>query len=348
MNICICGGGNLGHVVTGYLAAKKDYEVSLLTRHPECWSRTLQIYTPEGKTLESTIHHLSANPADLIPQADIILLCLPGYGIADTLKAIRPYLRPQTAVGSIVSSTGFFFEAMDILPPTTTLFGFQRVPFIARLEEYGKSAHLLGYKPSLNIAAYPQPLPIGSGEWLVNTISEMFDTPVTLLGSHYEVSLTNSNPLLHTSRLYSMWHDWHEGITYPVQNQFYSDWTDDASQLLINMDQEFFQLLEVLPVTHGAIPSVLDYYESTDAASLTRKLRSIEAFKGLLSPMKKVGDAYVPDFQSRYFTEDFPYGLAIIHRLLHEHQISCPYINKVYSWGERMIHTSSMTYASNL
>lgn len=338
MNIAICGGGNLGHVVTGYLAAKKEYEVSLLTRHPEPWSHTLQIYTPEGKTLEGTIDHLSANPADLIPQADIVLLCLPGYGIADTLRAICPYLRPQTAVGSIVSSTGFFFEAIDTLPPNTTLFGFQRVPFIARVEEYGKSAHLLGYKPSLSIAAHPQPLPIGRGEWLVNTIREMFDTPVTLLGSHYEVSLTNSNPLLHTSRLYSMWHDWHEGVTYPIQNQFYSDWTDDASQLLIDMDKEFFRLLDVLPVTPGSIPSVLDYYESTDAASLTRKLRSIEAFKGLLSPMRKVGNAFIPDFQSRYFTEDFPYGLAIIHRLLHKHQIPCPHIDQVYNWGESMLN----------
>ena len=33
--VCICGGGNLGHVVTGFLAANGDCEVSLLTRHPD-------------------------------------------------------------------------------------------------------------------------------------------------------------------------------------------------------------------------------------------------------------------------------------------------------------------------
>ena len=134
-----------------------------------------------------------------------------------------------------------------------------------------------------------------------------------------------------------MWHDWHEGMTYPTQNQFYSDWTDEASQLLIDMDTEFFRLLHVLPVNPGAIPSVLDYYESTDAASLTEKLHSIEAFKGILSPMKKVGDGFVPDFHSRYFTEDFPYGLAIVHRLMHEHHIPSPYINKVYDWGMHLL-----------
>ena len=331
MNICICGGGNLGHVITGFVAAKKDYEVSLLTRRPEQWNKMLHIYAPDGKIIEGTLHQITSNAAEVIPQADIVLLCLPGYGIVDTLQTILPYLKPQTPVGSIVSSTGFFFEAMKILPETVPLFGFQRVPFIARVEDYGKSAHLLGYKPSLSMAVER-----GDGAVLARIIEEMLDTPVQLLANYYEASLTNSNPLLHTSRLYSMWHDWHEGVVYPVQPQFYSDWTDEASQLLIDMDAEFFRLLEVLPVTPGNIPTVLDYYESTDAASLTRKLHSIEAFKGLLSPMRKVGDGFIPDFQSRYFTEDFPYGLAIIHRLMQEHHIDGPHIQQVYDWGSSL------------
>lgn len=335
MNICICGGGNLGHVVSGYVAAKKDFSVSLLTRRPELWNKTLQIHTPGGKIIKGNLLQVTSNPKEVIPQADIILLCLPGYGIADTLQTILPYLRSSTSVGSIVSSTGFFFEAMKIIPKTNPLFGFQRVPFIARVENYGQSAHLLGYKPSLNIAVER-----GDGILLAETIGKMLDTPVHLLANYYEASLTNSNPLLHTSRLYSMWHDWHEGMTYPKQNQFYSDWTDDASQLLINMDEEFFRLLDVLPVTPGAIPSVLSYYESTDAASLTQKLHTIEAFKGILSPMKKVGNAFVPDFQSRYFKEDFPYGLAILHRLLHEHFIDSPHIDKVYEWGMSILNGS--------
>ena len=336
MNICINGGGNLGHVVAGYLASKGTHHVTLLTRQPERWSQTLHIHTPEGHVLEGHVKEISADANLLVPEADIVLLCLPGFAVADTLNAIRPYLHPTTAVGSVVSSTGFFFEAMKLLPETTPLFGFQRVPFIARVEEYGKSAHLLGYKSSLSVAIETRKSSLNK-ERLGASLSEMFDTPVHLLANHYEVSLTNSNPLLHTSRLYSMWHDWHEGMTYPIQNQFYSDWTDEASQLLIDMDAEFFRLLHVLPVTPGAIPSVLDYYESTDAVSLTKKLHSIEAFKGILSPMKKVGDGFVPDFHSRYFTEDFPYGLAIIHHLMHEHHIPSPYINKVYDWGMHLL-----------
>ena len=178
MNICICGGGNLGHVIAGFVAAKKDYDVSLLTRRPEQWNKTLCIYAPDGKIIEGTLQQIISNAADVIPQADIVLLCLPGYGIVDTLQTILPYLKPQTPVGSVVSSTGFFFEAMKILPETTPLFGFQRVPFIARVEDYGKSAHLLGYKPSLSMAVER-----GDSAVLARIIEEMLDTPVQLLAN---------------------------------------------------------------------------------------------------------------------------------------------------------------------
>ena len=75
--VCICGGGNLGHVVTGFLAAHGDCEVSLLTRHPERWQQSLEIMTPEGNVLQGAITKITANPLEVIPQADIVLLCLP-------------------------------------------------------------------------------------------------------------------------------------------------------------------------------------------------------------------------------------------------------------------------------
>ena len=264
--VCICGGGNLGHVVTGFLAAHGDCEVSLLTRHPERWQQSLAITTPEGSVLQGTIHQITSDPAEVVPQADIVLLCLPGFSIREVLQQIAPVLTPGTAVGSIVSSTGFFFEAFKILSPQTPLFGFQRVPFISRLKEYGRSADLLGYKPNLSIA-----------------IEQTVD----------------KEPLRAT-----------------------------IEQLL-----EFNQLLSVLPVTKGSIPTILDYYESTDAASLTAKLQSIQAFKGIKSPMKRVDGGFVPDFESRYFTEDFPYGLQIVQRLAHQHGVKTPMIDEILRWG---------------
>ena len=334
MKICICGGGNLGHVVAGFVAAQNHYEVCVLTRQPERWSQNILIDAPEQTTYSGRLSGIYSDAKQAISDADIILLCLPGYGIRDMLMQIKDYLKADAAVGSVVSSTGFFFQAMELLPKVQPLFGFQRVPFISRIEEYGHRARLMGYKDSLELAIEQSCNP----ESLRQVLQQMLRTPIHLLGSHYEVSLSNSNPLLHPSRLYSLWKDWHEGIVYDHIPLFYEEWTEEAARLYIQMDNELQALLEQLPVTPGSIATVLDYYESHDAKSLACKLRSIEAFKGILSPMKEVEGGYVPDFQSRYFTEDFPYGLAFVHRLAHEKGVPSPTIDTIYNWGTRMVN----------
>ncbi len=337
MKICICGGGNLGHVVAGFIAAQKKHEVCLLTRHPEQWSQDLIIEAPAETTYSGHLNGLFSNAEQAVSDADIILLCLPGYAIRETLLQIKDYVQSDAAVGSVVSSTGFFFEAMQLLPALQPLFGFQRVPFISRVIEYGHKARLMGYKDSLELAIEQSCDP----ESLRQVLQQMFRTPIHLLGSHYEVSLSNSNPLLHPSRLYSLWKDWKEGEVYSRVPLFYEEWTEEAAQLYINMDNELQALLDQLPVRKGSTATVLDYYESTDAVSLAQKLRSIEAFKGILAPMKKVEGGFVPDFQSRYFTEDFPYGLAIVHRLAHEKGVPSPSIDMVYDWGTKMLNRYS-------
>ena len=337
MKICICGGGNIGHVVAGFVAARQKYDVCLLTRHPERWSQDLTIEAPAETTFSGHLNGLFSDAKQAVYDADIVLLCLPGYAISETLLQIKDFLSPDTAVGSVVCSTGFFFEAMDVLPATQPLFGFQRVPFISRIEEYGHKARLMGYKDSLNMAVERCEHP----ELLRDTLADMLQTPIQLLNSYYEASLSNSNPLLHPSRLYTLWKDWKDGDIFSRVPLFYEEWTEEAAQLYIQMDNELQTLLEQLPVRKGSIATVLDYYESTDAASLTRKLRSIEAFKGIKAPMKEVKGGFVPDFHSRYFTEDFPYGLAIVHRLTHEKGIPSPTIDRIYDWGMKMLNRYS-------
>lgn len=325
--LCICGGGSLGHVCAGVLSSQEDVQVNIFTQHPERWSNQIQVKDENGRIFKGLLNVISSNPEEAVKDCDIVLLCLPGYAIETTLKSIKPYVS-NCVVGSIVCSTGFFFAAHKILGEQQKLFGFQRVPYIARTEKYGQSANLLGYKPQLAIATEN----IEHVEDFRILVERLWSTPTKLLTSYYEVSLTNSNPILHTGRLYSMWKDW-DGEVFDHNILFYKEWTNEASQTLIDMDAEFMQLLAVLPVSKGAIPPLLEYYESTDAESLTRKISSIKAFQNITSPMKSVENGWIPDFESRYFTEDFPYGLKIIVDLAKEKNINCPHINKVFEWG---------------
>lgn len=334
--ICICGGGNLGHVCAGFLSAQPDVEVNLLTTHPDLWSSTIEIDDPDGKTYHGHLSCISSVPAEVLLDVDIVLLCLPGYAIHPILQKIAPYLSESVWVGSVVSSTGFFFEAMKVLPKNP-LFGFQRVPFISRITEYGHRAALKGYKKSLSVAV-EQTI---DKQLVRQTLQNLFAVPVTLMESYYEVSLSNSNPLLHPARLYTMWKDWHPGVVYEKNPFFYSDWTLEASELLIKMDEEFQALLRALHIRERAIPTILDYYECSDAESLTQKFHDIPAFKGILSPMIQTAEGFIPDFHSRYFTEDFPYGMRYIVDLANENNIDIPVIQTVYDWGIKNLNSTS-------
>ena len=339
--ICICGGGALSHTSAGFIASHGHYDVRVLTRHPEQWNNNQLIIDDElGNQFVARLSMVTSSSVDAIKGADIVLLCVPGFAINDILKTIAPHLEPSACVGSIVSSTGFFFLAQDVLPQSTKLFGFQRVPFIARTKDYGRHAIIKGYKKQLFVATHN--MSVESQKTLLTDVEMMFNMPVVLLKNFYEASLTNSNPLLHTSRMYSMWKDWKEGITYDKCPQFYTDWTIDAARYYITMDREFQEILKVLPVTPGTIPNVLDYYESTDEESLTRKLRSINAFKGIMAPMTgNAVDGFIPDFKSRYFTEDFPFGLRWIVEVARRMNIKTPVIDKVYDWGIKTMKGSS-------
>lgn len=334
-SFCICGGGALGHIMISVLSSK-GYDVNLLTNHPEKWENEIITTDLHGKVYNGRIKKISSDPKNVIPESDIVLLCLPGFLISSVISKIKPYLKKDYLLGCIVASTGFFITSISELGDKARLFAFQRVPYIARVEEYGKKSLLLGYKRSLNMAFYG----IDNSEYLKNMFFSILETEIMSLKNMFEATLTNSNPLLHPTRLYNIFKDFKEGVIYPDEIYFYEDWNDESSELLIACDNEFQKLLLSLPVSKNCIPSLLDYYESFDKSSLTQKISSIEAFKKIKAPMNKVDGGYVPDFSSRYFIEDIPYGLLLIKYISQIQEIQTPNIDKVIYWCQKVMAKS--------
>lgn len=331
--ICICGGGGLGHTCAAVLSSNSNLEVMMYTKHPEMWNHEFIVEDDNGKCIQGHLSIISNLPQEVIPQADLVLLCLPAFLVQSTLITIKPFLSKNAIVGSVVGNTGFFIFAHQILHNTSIgLFAFQRVPYISRVIEYGQKAALLGYKEELLMAVEN----IQKIHEFSQCISSMFCTPTKIVDSFYEVTLSNSNPILHTGRLYSMWKDW-QGQVYAQNPLFYHDWTDDASQILLEMDKEFFDLLHVLGVNSRNIRTLLEHYGVSNAVALTQKLKSIPSFANILSPMQCVDNGWIPDINSRYFTEDFPFGLRFIYELAHQHNSPCPTIDRVYHWGINLI-----------
>lgn len=332
-NICICGGGNLGQVIAGYIAAKKDVKVNVLTRKPERWNKDMIVRLPDGEKLIGKLNLVTDDVQEALKDMDIVLFCLPGNANRDELLKIKPYVAKDCFVGSVFCSTGFFFEGFEILGKEQPLWGFQRVPFTARLIEYGVEAELKSYKPQYFIAVENA----DDKEGFRAVVEELLDRPTVLLTNYYEATFTNSNPLFHTARLYQMFKDWQPGVFYPKSIGFHDDWNDATSETYIKMDEDLMRLLDALPVKKGFLPTVLDYYESTDAASLTRKIKEIYANKGYGTPMIQTEQGWIPDINSRYFQEEFCLSLKFIYEKAHEMGVSIPTIDTVFNWGVQML-----------
>ena len=77
----IVGGGSSAHVLIPFLSGA-DLEVNILTRRPAEWSQEveLQLQSIHGElkeTFKGSLTRISDEPAEVIPQADFIILCMP-------------------------------------------------------------------------------------------------------------------------------------------------------------------------------------------------------------------------------------------------------------------------------
>lgn len=245
-------------------------------------------------------------------------------------KKLSPFIKKGQLVGIVPGSGGAEFAFHDVVKKGGILFGLQRVHSIARLEQYGKSVHMLGRKSKLELGAIPAK---ESGRLSV-IASDLFDMPCTALPNYLCVTLTPSNPILHTTRLYTMFKDYKPGKVYSRNFLFYEEWTQFSSEMLIACDDELQSLCEAIPLDLKSVISLKEYYESPTASAMTKKICGIKAFRGLTSPMLESNGGWIPDLNSRYFSTDFPYGLKLIKDLASTFNVKTPNIDTVWTWYE--------------
>jgi hypothetical protein len=339
MKITVVGGGNLGALLAANCSLVSGVSVTLLTRKPDSFSSILKVVDEEqGTTFESKSIVITADYRQALADAELILCTLPSFLRGQFAIDAQPYLSSNSLVGFVPGSGGVEFSCKNLVDKGITIFGLQRVPYICRMLEAGKTCLCKSKKKTVSIGTIPK----GKAIDVCRILEPLLDITMMPLPNYLTVTLTPSNPILHTSRLYSLFKDCPDGQVYKENPLFYHEWTDDASGVLLGCDlelQELCQKIEGLDLL--GVVSLLEHYESDSIESLTKKLRSIKAFSGIETPMIKGRDGYTPDWGSRYFTEDYPYGLAIIKGFAILAKCETPNIDKSLFWYQKI---SGSTY----
>lgn len=316
MNILLYGLGNIAHAI---IANNKNPEIKINVysqSNSNIHDRIIRISNLNGQSGQAL---LVTDLSKGVREANYILLCVPSHLRREALKKIRKYILPGTILGAFPGTSGFNEEVEELIPICKCYFSTQRVPFIARILSKGSSVES-SKKESINICAS------SNEQNIAQDLSSLLEIKVNIINNFELINLTNSNPLLHTSRIYTFL----KKVTYPfyIDNNelFYENWTNEASNILILMDQEFQKILGALQLKTA---SILEHYEVDNIEGLTSKLRNIPAFQKIQFPMKLVGEQFKVDFNSRYFIEDFELGLRYTVNKAHTYNIEIPVMTEV-------------------
>lgn len=340
LKVCICGGGNIAHVLVGLLGGKDNLEIRLLTRKPAQWRDALRdsirVVDEDGSISKGYPKIVSNRPESVIPDADVIFLALPGFARSEVLSQIADYISEDTCIGSFPGIGGFDWMAaqcLDIEGKNITVFGSQRVPYIARIIQYGKEVFGSLKKEGITVAVRPKK----QLETICSLLESILDMKVRGLDNFMEITLATSNPILHPARMYTLFRDYEIGMTWDRQILFYEKWDTASSDMLVSMDEEVHQVIDQIPLNLSGILPLLEHYGVTDATTLTKKISNIPAFKGITTPMLESNAGFRPDPESRYFTEDIPYGLLIIKGVAAMAEVQTPAIDSVLNWAQEMM-----------
>ncbi|MGN0346280.1 MAG: NAD/NADP octopine/nopaline dehydrogenase family protein [Lachnospiraceae bacterium] len=329
MKITIVGAGNIGTQFAVH-CAEKGHQVTIYTSCPEKIENELYIVNEENKIIHCGILQRVTNSAkEAFEKAELIIVCVPAALMDKGANEIAPfaYMGQKICLASGIGGGECAFK--KCIDKGAVLFGLQRVPSVARLVEYGKTVKAVGYRSMLHVAAIPH----AYTEECCSFVENLFDIPCKALDNYLNITLTPSNPILHTARLMNIFRDYKQGYYYDTVPLFYEEWDENSAKTLLACDEEVQIICKQLDMFDLAnVKSLRLHYESETPQQLAEKLRSIESLKGLKTPVIACEQGLIPDFSSRYFSSDFLYGLNILIQIADIFSVSVPNMREVMNW----------------
>lgn len=334
MKITIVGAGNVGTQFAVHCASK-GHKVTVYSSKPQKINKQLDIVDYNHLLVKrADIELATSKEYDAFNNAEIIFITMPSFCHKEIAKKILPYVKKGLYIGIVPGTGGGELAFRECIQNGAIIFGLQRVPSIARLVEYGKSVCAVGYRKELHIAALPKEETLRC----CNIVNSIFDMPCIALPEYLNLTITPSNPILHTTRLRTIFKNYKQGVTYSKTPLFYEEWDNESSELLLKCDDEVQKICKALKnFDMVASKSLKVHYESDTVEQLTAKIRSIQAFKGLTTPVIKTDNGYIPDFSSRYFTADFSYGLQIFVEIAKMFEVLVPNMEETLKWYKDIV-----------
>jgi len=215
-----------------------------------------------------------------------------------------------------------------------TVFSLQYVPFICKVQNYGKDVRIIGPKKTLYAAAYP----VEKVHYVSNALSQSFHMPCIPIPSFLNLTLCPSNQIIHPGRVTGFFEKFPDQCTTVFKKK-------DVPLLYEGLDQRSADEIQALDNEIQAIKkAILAKYplvnldqvmplkdrictmyggQVGDETSLKTVFNTNQGYRVVPFPMVPVegqdlekipaGDELVKlNLKARFFWEDLPFGLCIL------------------------------------
>lgn len=354
VQVTVCGAGNLGHVFVGMLSAREDVEVKWLTsssEKAEMLAKTMVeeggvlVQTPDGDIQGSPVE-VSSEPRDVIPGAEVIILCLPSFREPVVLEQIVEHISPNARLVSIPSTGGIHWAARAILDQhereDVELVGLIAIPWMCKTQAPGARVKVLGGKVIEGAA-----LMRGDDMLDLERIAHLIRIPTLWLGNFHVIILNPGNQILHPGILFGLFEHW-DGEPLPEPPLFYENLSARSAEIVGALDGEMCEIKDALrdldPTLDltGAMPIqlalMLVYGDKiADPRSLRSSIATNSAYAGIRCPMVEIEGGYAPDWSSRFLSEDLPYGLMVLKGMAKILDLETPTIDLMIRWCQEKV-----------
>jgi len=369
--ITVCGGGNGAQTLVPIAARNLGCPVDIYAPFADEAERLRAGISAHGGIevtgavqVKAQPRRVSADPAEVIPGSDVVVLVLPAFAHESTLRQIVPFLDEGAWVGAMPARGGFDYCAAQILAEQgrhdVGLFGLQTLPWACRIREYGQVVHVLGVKNVVDAASRPAPSPLSplppfpptlggqgggmkGGEQMAPLLERTLGLPIGTAANMLALTLANTGQLIHPGIMYGLFADW-DGRPFGADEvpQFYHSLSEEGARTLAGLSDDVqairarlepaLDLSAVRPLKAWLLRSYGDMV--ADPSSLWSAFVTNRAYAGLKAPVREVSPGrFAPDFRARYLAEDVPFGLAVSRAIAELAGVETPTMDEVIAWA---------------
>ena len=228
INDLILGGGNDAHIMASIMGSKSNIttnicstfgnEMSILKDNLKQSPYGIKIKADKSPDQVGKLNKITNNVEELVPEADVILFCVPAGFREMYMRNLEPFLKKGTNQVAYPGATCFEIMAADILKNKindVTIFSGNTLPWACRINKFGKEVNFLGVKETMAFGTTPKKDEKKVCEILQKLLGNKKIEDVILKNSYpvfkttgiLGVTLQNINRLLHLPILCSNMHN---------------------------------------------------------------------------------------------------------------------------------------------